>query len=355
VPRSPVPTGLSPHSVRLVTHLHSLTPDARPGHKRRTVASVQPRRDKTGTRITSWRLHFRVNGRPQALSFDSEQHAEKWAHIFNTLGVADGRALLNAKHLSMQDQETADGELAEAPVDPPVAPQPAELITVRDVVEAAIDAKTGHAGEGYIHDGRAQAQWHIYDVVVVVKDPKNPKDPGYTINLGDLPIEQSTARWPVPTSMPSPRPSARVEGRWARACSDQNDQGSAHSLLSNAIMYAVEEMEIIPTNYCRGIKLSPARRRRHIYLTDDLQRRIIEGMDPAYRDFVIVLLGTGLRFGEVTALRRYSIVTTDYGSEIHVDAAWKNVRRGRRPPAGRRPSKGRGPHHVGWRVPGAAR
>jgi integrase len=341
VARSPGPAWLSPHSVELVTRLQPLPHDAGACRRQRTVASAQPRWDTTKTRVTCWRLHFRYAGKAQALMFDTEEHTRQWADIFKTVGVADGVALLKAHQpAEMMSHDVAEPDAE--PAAPPVGVEPAadKPITVREVVEASIDAKNGHAGEGYIEDCRAQAQRHIYDIVVEVKDPRNPRDPGYKIKLGDLPIERfnrQVARAYI-YALTKTRRSGR--GPMGKGMLGPKTIKDRHGLLSNSMKYAVEEMEIIPTNYCRGIKLPPAQRRRHIYLTDDLQRRIIEGMDPAYRDFVIVLVGTGLRFGEATALRRYSIVTTDYGYEIHVAEAWKNVRKGPQTIGGTKTKKG---------------
>jgi hypothetical protein len=73
VARSPVPRWLSPHSVEVVTKLHTLPHEPGVGPRRRSVASVRPRWDTTKTRVTGQRLVFRVNGKQQPLTFTTEE------------------------------------------------------------------------------------------------------------------------------------------------------------------------------------------------------------------------------------------------------------------------------------------
>jgi hypothetical protein len=190
VARSPGLAWLSLHGVEVVTQLDPLPHAPVSGRSRRAVASVHPRWDTTRTRATSWRLHFRYQGKQQALTFTSEEHARRWADVFNSVGVPDGLALLKA-HLRA---ETVPGEAEEQSEPPeisgPSVPSEPEsgVRSVRDAVEACIDDLTG-VEPGYIDRCRADARRYIYPVLITVDD----SDRGGTcrrIPLGEVPLER---------------------------------------------------------------------------------------------------------------------------------------------------------------------
>lgn len=76
-----------------------------------------------------------------------------------------------------------------------------------------------------------------------------------------------------------------------------------HALLSTMLSDAVTE-GLLLTNPCRASKLPQAPRFEGVFLSPAQLEVLVEAVDPAYRCLVLTAAGTGMRWGELTGLRR---------------------------------------------------
>lgn len=98
-----------------------------------------------------------------------------------------------------------------------------------------------------------------------------------------------------------------------------------HSLLSDALHKASRAGKMV-SNPCEGTRLPRTPEVDHVYLTADEFQRFIARVQPFYQPFVVSLAGTGMRFGELTALQIRNVNFAD--STINVSQAWKTTDRG---------------------------
>jgi integrase len=80
----------------------------------------------------------------------------------------------------------------------------------------------------------------------------------------------------------------------------------AHALLSTILNDAVAE-GLLLTNPCRFSRLPRAARYEAVYLSPAEVERLVDAIDPAYRDLVITAAGTGLRWDELAGLKRQRV------------------------------------------------
>ena len=95
-----------------------------------------------------------------------------------------------------------------------------------------------------------------------------------------------------------------------------------HAFLSGALETAVRD-EIIPKNPSKGLRLpkTHSAKQEMVFLTYSEFDELAELIDPFYRNFITVLVGTGMRFGEATAL---TVADVDFKTRsIRINKAWK--------------------------------
>jgi len=286
------------------------------GYARGTGASIEERKTRRGT---SYRLRYRYQGRSIGETFTSRKQAEEWKLRFNVLGVEEAHKMLTAALAAVEGPQSTEST-------EPTAPR---VMTVRELVEEYLEHMNGD--EGYRDESRSQAQRHICDVVVTVDTTKleggliNPEGRRYQIRLGDLTVDLLSEK--VCASWLATMKTTKTAGRGARRPLSPKTIKNRHSLLSQMLSYAVSQ-RYVERNYAYGMKLPQLVKRRHVYVSLEGQRTIIESIDQRYRDLVIMLLGTGMRWSEITALRVEKVVRTESGYQILIDEAWKNVKTG---------------------------
>ncbi|MEX3600534.1 tyrosine-type recombinase/integrase [Kocuria carniphila] len=101
---------------------------------------------------------------------------------------------------------------------------------------------------------------------------------------------------------------------------------NVHSVLSAALEGAVRD-ELVPGNIAKGIKISSGARapRDPVYLTQDEIALILDTVDGPARMLVRLLLDSGMRWGEATALRPADLDLTQDHGVVHVTRAWKQT------------------------------
>lgn len=237
------------------------------------MASVHPRKRKDGT-IISYRLMWRENGVPQHETFYSEEKAELWKRLLD----ANGNSFAAADQL-MKEQDIAGPTLAE-------------------VFAEHIDQLTG-VGPYMIKRYKADVENHFKELgrrkVAEIKHP-------------------DIVRW--------------IKGmqakEWRGEPTSAKTIANKHGLLSAAMTTAVR-MGYRTDNPCKGVKLPKST------ATDDKIRFIDKGqwsvivscMDAHFVPFFQLLVGTGLRFGEATALTAKDFKLDAPTPTVRVTKAWK--------------------------------
>lgn len=94
--------------------------------------------------------------------------------------------------------------------------------------------------------------------------------------------------------------------RWVNAMARGGAAGKTvknkHGLLSAAMGHAVR-VGLIPSNPCEGTRLPRTETAPMVFLTHDEYARFLDYVPPAWQTLVAFLFGSGLRWGEATALR----------------------------------------------------
>lgn len=98
-----------------------------------------------------------------------------------------------------------------------------------------------------------------------------------------------------------------------------------HGLLSAAMETAVRQ-QVRDSNPCKGVRLPKSAATEDVmHFMDHAEwDRIIAGMDPRFHPFFHLLMGTGLRFGEATALRASDFKLDATTPTVRVTKAWKS-------------------------------
>ncbi|WP_284294504.1 tyrosine-type recombinase/integrase [Luteimicrobium album] len=119
-------------------------------------------------------------------------------------------------------------------------------------------------------------------------------------------------------------------GRWVKDLEKSKASGKTiknkHGFVSSAMQAAVKR-GLIPSNPCRGTRLPRSVVEPMVFLTHDEYTRFLGCFTPTWQPFVEVLFATGLRWGEITALR-VGDVSLDLAT-ITVVQAWKETDTGR--------------------------
>lgn len=243
------------------------------------MASVTPRRNPSGTVI--WRVQYRVDGRVRQDTFETARAAREYAALVDRVGGAAAREVLLAR-------------------DRPIA----EIPTLRAWVGEYLDPTRGHLGG--ITTGTREGYERI-------------AERSFLAILGEIPLDsltrQDVARW---VHWREAQPSAARAGEQVAAKTVKNE----HALLS-AILAAAVEAGHVPGNVARGVRLTPGQRTEMVILTEPELTRLVDAMPEHYRPLTLFLAGTGMRWGEATALTWGDIDLRSALPTARVTKAWK--------------------------------
>lgn len=142
-----------------------------------------------------------------------------------------------------------------------------------------------------------------------------------TPQLGELPVDaidaDDVAQWVV---WMEAQPSQRNKGQRLAAKTVKNK----HALLS-AMLAAAAKRGLRKGNPAMGAKLTRTRRRRMVFLTQSEFAVLLHFVDPRHRGVVAFLAGTGMRWGEVTALTWGDIDRDSRPMLVHIDKTWQQA------------------------------
>jgi integrase len=280
------------------------------------VTDVSLRVRTTPRGDSRWQLRYRIDGEPGSRTFTDQRSADRWLALFRALGPAEGLRLLDGAE---------DG--SEATVASP---------TVAEVVQRHIDSLSG-VTDGTRRRYRAEAERDIYThrigslpigmltsntVAAWVNDLAAP------MNDEQLAEHRSTCRRCRPATAARPATSCRrLSGRWLGLSG--KSIANRHSILSAACSWAVEQ-QWINRNPCRGVSIPRTLRREPVFLSPVEVYQLtqaVAAVDDRYVDLVTMLVGTGLRWGELTAMT-VDHVTIDRSRRqitLRVDQSWKDA------------------------------
>lgn len=232
------------------------------------MSSIEERvSDRTGE--ARFRVRFRHQGRNRAVTFATREHAEAWQKKLDAVGPAVALALLE---------------------------EPADVVraTVTDVVRYHIEHLTD-----VTRGTRSDYETYLRRRIA----PTIGRMPAALLGVEDV------ERWVQQMSR---------EGLSAKTIKNH------HSLLSAALKRAVRRGEIL-RNVAEGVRLPKADHMQveMVTLTPAELLRLVELTPDYWRPLVILLAGTGMRFGEATALQ-VGDIDLDAGT-ARIRRAWKHT------------------------------
>lgn len=222
---------------------------------------VRPRKDQT----IAFDVRYRLEGRSKTVSFENARAAERWAAIVRRIGPEEAIGLL-------RERDSAGGP------------------TLDTWAEKYIRGLSGVEGKTLDH-------YRLYMRVSI------------SPTLGALPVDsispQRIAEW---INEQATRYAAKtIKNR--------------HGFLSAMLQSAVEE-GLIDRNPCSRSRLPESEQREMVFLSPDEYGALLDFIPARYRTLVQLLAATGMRFGEVTALRPSDF---DWHSgTVRVSRAWKS-------------------------------
>ena len=238
------------------------------------MASIQRRTTATGER---WRVLYRVDGRQVSDTFDDATAAARHKDAVERIGGKAARQLLDLR----------DG----------LAPSSSGL-TLAAFLTTYIDRLDG-VTEGTRRDYRSMTARKITGTM-----------------LSELPLELVTrdavADW---------------QRDLAAAGLSAKTRRNYHALISSALNDAVMR-ELIPANRAKGIRIGddderPGREK--VFLSPGEVAVLVSATPAHYQPFVVTLVGTGLRFGEATALQVGDVNLDATPPTLTVARAWKRT------------------------------
>lgn len=259
------------------------------------MATIRTRKRKNGTTAyaVTWRLGGRRGGHPESETFDTRREAQSFRLDVEAAG-----------HAWPEGWVRGVGYVRTAPVVEVPPPQDHRLLDfgkefVRSRTAIGPDTRTLYAA----HIGRM--------------------DTWLTPIVGGLPMVETLSKDHV-RALVNAREQAGAAPKTIR---------NYHGLLFSVMEYAIER-KLREGNPCRGTRLpEPADTEddeQMTFLTEKEVRLILDCLvdDPVARDMAEVAVGTGLRFGELTALQVRDLIVVRGRLWIAVRRAWKNNGRG---------------------------
>ena len=250
------------------------------------TATPKPHRLRNGD--TVWRVAFRPvpGGSPTTETFDDFDAALRFAQLVDRVGGAAARQLRDA---------TSVAPLTDATVATAIADHLARL--------------DSSAQEGTIAEYERIANARIIP------------------HLGDTPASLLTRR-DVELWIAKIRRTPITSGRHAGRPPSDKTIREAHAVLSAALQRMVQD-GTLPTNVAKGVKMPRTRTTTRMrFLSPDEFAALAAAIRPDYLTFICTLYGTGMRFGEATALTPDDLTLDADQPRLEINKAWKRTRDG---------------------------
>ena len=237
------------------------------------MAHIQKR---SGTAGDTYRVLFRVGGAQRSATFKTIAHAQRFSDLIDRYGPADALALLDAESVAS------------------AAP------TLAECAHEHVEQLHGEVTPGTARD---------YLSLVTRRIDTQP--------LGALPVDLVTREHVV-------RWLGYLEGEGLGSKTRRNH----HAFISGVLSFAVER-RYRSDNPARGITIKRAEAvHSGVFLSAGELAILVAEIDTWYQPLVITLAGTGMRWGEATALLVGDVDLDARIPLLRVDKAWKRTGRG---------------------------
>lgn len=233
------------------------------------MASLRDHVARDGT--ITYAVLFRDNGKQRSRTFDTERQRDDFLNNLERLGLATAERILDNK-------------------DAPGGP----LLTISDALNRYIDGLSGvqpFTITTYRTMARQIAATELGHVALVEADRTH------------------VAAW--------------IRDQEAAGVASKTIK-NRQSFLSTALTYAVED-NLLNRNPAAKAKISTTERREMTFLTPAEFQVLLARATPHYRPLLMTMFGTGLRLGEVTALRPTDLHLDDTPATLTVARAWKKA------------------------------
>lgn len=266
------------------------------------AATPKPIVRKDGTIVYRVQFRLRPGGAPTTETFDDIDQAWKFSELVDRVGGATARTIRDASDRSTKTSPT-----------------------VREMLERHLTRLEGSATPGTIDDYRrvAERTWMGH--------------------LGDLPVDQVTADMVAQWVAWQRKQPTRRGGTYS-----SKSIKNAHAILS--AMYQVEMSQpgaIVTYNPAKGVALpSDDETVEMTIITPNDFVAIIEAVPERWRSLLALLYGTGMRWGEVTALTAGDFDLDGTPPTVRVARAWKEGKGGSRYLGSPKSRKGRRTIHL---------
>ena len=236
----------------------------------------------------AWRVRFRIGGQQASETFESAREAAEFADLVGQVGGGLARDARDAQSLGHH------------------------AITVREALDAYLSRVSSHATPGTVAEYRRMAART------------------WLPRLGPLPVVAIT-RDAVVDTVAALRTTETAASRRSGEPAHLSPKSirNAHALLSSVLQLQVQE-GVIPWNPAKGVRMpsDQQRTREPVFLTRSEVARLIAAVRPEQQTFVSFLVGTGLRWGEATALTVGDVDLDAPIPAVRVTKAWKRGERG---------------------------
>ena len=253
------------------------------------TATPRLRTLKDGTQV--WRLQYRLTpgGKPTADQFSTAEAAMEFSKLVDRVGGAAARAIREA---------TTKG-----------GPAP---VTCAQAFEEYCDHAASYTEPGTVTKYRRN--WKRYIAPTFNEWPTNQV------------TRQMVEAWVTTLRATETAPSMRAREQNPDRPTDHLSPktiSNVQGLLSSVLGLQVKRRKLEENVAC-GIKLPRIQnKRRPVFMTDSQIATLISALPPEWRPFVELLLATGLRWAEATALRPSDFNLESRPATVRVERAWK--------------------------------
>lgn len=249
------------------------------------MTSVQARRWKNGD--VTFRVQFRIDGKVTSDTFLDAAEADQFARLVDRVGGKTARQI--------RDARDAGHDV------PTLAEWTAEFL---DPTSGLLGGVTDGTRHGYVREAARSFLQHT---------------------IADLPLdiitEADVTRWVTwQEAQPTARTARKPKSEQV-AVSAKTVRGY-HALLS-AVLGAAVKAKKITSNPAKGTRLSKGRKPQMTFLTPQEYRTVLAFIPDHYRPLVELLVTTGMRWGEATALTWNDIDESVSPALVRIDKAWK--------------------------------
>lgn len=257
------------------------------------ATTAKPVKHADGT--IKWRVRFRLRpgSNPVSETFHDADEANRFAALVDRVG---GEA---ARKVRTMSTETPNA------------------LTLNEAFQGHMDRIAGHATKGTVARYRRMWARHV--------EPQFGAWPTTALERGQVEIWIGLLRDTETVQSVRRRKIAQDEGslppepEFLSAKTIANIQG----LLSSVLEGEVRE-DRLARNVARGVRLPRTRRtRRPVFLTTGEFARLLDATVPEWRTFISLIAGTGLRWGEVTALTPGDLDLDQRVPAVRVSEAWQ--------------------------------